>query len=79
MNINIPGINADAAIQNSGSEELFYELLGDVYKIIDEKSDLVETHLRENDIRNYTVQVHALKTTCRMNGAIDLGENFFPL
>lgn len=79
MNINIPGINTEKGIQNSGSEELLIELFGDVYKIIDEKSDLIETYLNEEDLKNYTTQVHALKTTCRMIGAIDLGEDFFSL
>ncbi len=79
MNINIPGIDVDKAIRNSGSMELFTELLGDVYKIIDEKSELVETYLTEKDIKNFTTQVHGLKTTCRMIGAIDLGEDFYTL
>ncbi|WP_026517966.1 Hpt domain-containing protein [Butyrivibrio sp. MC2021] len=79
MDINIPGIDIEKAIVNSGSEELFIELLGDVYKLMDEKSDLVETYLREKDLQRYTVQVHALKTTCRMIGAMDLGEEFFTL
>ncbi len=79
MNINIPGIDIAKAVQNSGSEELFTELLGDVYKLIDDKSNLVETYLREKDLPNYTIQVHALKTTCRMIGAMELGENFFTL
>ena len=79
MNINIPGIEVDKAIRNSGSMELFTELLGDVYKIIDDKSALVESYLKEKDLPNYTTQVHALKTTCRMIGAMDLGEDFFTL
>jgi HPt (histidine-containing phosphotransfer) domain-containing protein len=79
MNINIPGIDIENAIKNSGSEELFIELLGDVYKLMDEKSDLVETYLRDKDLKNFTIQVHSLKTTCRMIGAIDLGEDFFSL
>ena len=79
MNINIPGVDVEKAIANCGSEELLTELLGDVYRIIDEKSDLVETYLREKDIKNYTTLVHGLKTTCRMVGATDLGEDFFTL
>lgn len=79
MNINIPGINIDKAIKNSGSMELFTELLGDVYKLMDEKINLVETYLKDKDIQNFTIQVHSLKTTCRMIGAIDLGEDFFTL
>ena len=79
MNVNIPGVDIEKAIRNSGSEELFIELLGDVYKIIDEKSNLIETYLADNDLKEYTTQVHALKTTCRLIGAMDLGEDFFTL
>ena len=79
MNINIPGLDIEKAIDNSGSIELFTELLGDVHRIIDEKSDLVETYLKNEDLKNYTIQVHALKTTCRMIGAMELGEDFFTL
>ena len=79
MNINIPGIEVDMAIKNTGSEALFTELLGDVYKLMDEKINLVESYLANKDIQNYTVQVHSLKTTCRMIGAMNLGEEFFNL
>ena len=79
MNISIPGIDIEKAIKNSGSEELLLELFGDVYKLMDEKAALVETLLRDKDLKNYTVQVHSLKTTCRMIGAMDLGEDFFTL
>ena len=79
MNINIPGIDTDKAIKNAGSPELFTELLGDVYKLIDEKSNQVEAHLAQKDIKNYIIDVHSLKTTCRMIGAAELGERFFTL
>lgn len=79
MNINIPGIDIVNAIKNSGSEELFTELLGDVYKLMDDKINRVESYLAQGNIQNYTVEVHALKTTCRMIGAMDLGEDFFAL
>ncbi len=79
MNINIPGIDTAAGIRNSSSEELLLELFGDVYKIIDDKSSLAETYLKEKDLKNYTILVHGLKTTCRMIGAIDLGEDFYTL
>ena len=79
MNFNIPGVDINKAIQNSGSEELFTELLGDVYILMDEKCALVETYLKDKDLKNFTIQVHSLKTTCRMIGAMDLGEDFFSL
>ena len=79
MNINIPGIDTGKGIINSGSLELYKDLLNDVYRLIDEKCALVESYLSGNDIQNYTVQVHSLKSTCRMIGAMDLGEEFFTL
>lgn len=79
MNINIPGIDVEKAIKNAGSEELFIELLGDVYKIMDDKIASVKSNLASNNISNYTVEVHSLKTTCRMIGAMELGEDFFML
>ena len=79
MNINIPGIDVEKAIKNAGSEELFIELLGDVYKLMDDKIASVKSNLASNNISNYTVEVHSLKTTCRMIGAMELGEDFFML
>ena len=79
MNINIPGIDSEKGIANSGSEAVYADLLGDVYKIIDEKIALIESYLQAKEIKNFTTQVHALKTTCRMMGATDLGEDFFTL
>ena len=46
---------------------------------MDDKINLVESYLMQGDIQNFTVQVHSLKTTCRMIGAMDLGEDFFTL
>ena len=79
MNIYIPGVDVEKAIKNSGSEELFLELLADVYKLMDGKINLVESYLSQEDLTNYTVEVHSLKTTCRMIGAMELGEEFFAL
>lgn len=79
MNINIPGIDVEKAIKNAGSKELFIELLGDVYKLMDDKIASVKSNLASNNISNYTVEVHSLKTTCRMIGAMELGEDFFTL
>ena len=79
MIIDIPGIDAEKGLKNSGSEETLIELFGDVYKIIDDRISEIEEYIRTNDIKNFTTKVHALKTTCRMMGAIDLGEDFYSL
>ena len=79
MSIHIPGIDIEIGIQNTGSEELLEELLGDVYKLMDEKTDQVENSLTQGNIKNFTTEVHSLKTTCRIIGAVDLGEDFYTL
>ena len=68
----IEGIDVSEGIKNSGSEKLFYELLGDFYKLIDMKSAKLERCLEENQIKDYTIEVHALKNTARMIGAMEL-------
>ncbi|MBO4368514.1 MAG: response regulator [Desulfovibrio sp.] len=75
----IPGIDPQKGIVNAGGEALFTELLGDVHDIIDEKCATIEKFLEEKDIRNFTITVHALKTTCKMIGAMELSSNFFTL
>ena len=77
--ISIPGIDIKKGIANSGGPAVFIELLGDVYGIIDDKCESIEQKLESNDIHGYTIDVHALKTTCRMIGAMELAERFAEL
>ena len=73
---NLPGINAADGIKYSGSEKLWYKLLGDFYKLIDAKANKLEKCLADGLIRDYTIEVHALKNTARMVGAAQLSEWF---
>ena len=75
----IEGLDVKEGIQNSGNEELFLSLLGDFYKLIDSKSNKVEQYLADGLIRDYTIEVHALKSTARMIGAMELSEKFYQL
>ncbi len=75
----IEGLDTKEGIKNSGSVELFMNLLGDFYKLIDAKSNKIESCLAEELIRDYTIEVHALKNTSRMIGAVNLSEQFWNL
>lgn len=75
----IEGIDAREGIKNSGSEELFLSLLGDFYKLIDLKSVKIEKCMADQLIKDYTIEVHALKSTARMIGAMELSEGFWRL
>lgn len=72
----LPGINAADGVKYSGSEKLWFKLLGDFYKLIDAKANKIEKCLADGLIRDYTIEVHALKNTARMVGAAHLSEWF---
>jgi YesN/AraC family two-component response regulator len=72
----IEGIDSAEGVRYSGSKELFINLLGDFYKLIDIKSNKIEKCLSDGMIRDVTVEVHALKTTARMLGASRLSNEF---
>ncbi|MBR3807439.1 MAG: response regulator [Lachnospiraceae bacterium] len=75
----INGLNVAEGIKNCGSLELFNDLLNDFYKLIDTKSAKVEKCLSEGLIRDYTIEVHALKSMARMIGALELSEQFYQM
>lgn len=75
----IEGLDVAEGIRNSGSLELFTNLLGDFYKLIDLKSTKIEKCLADGMIRDYTIEVHALKNTARMVGAMELSELFYKM
>ncbi len=73
----IEGLNVAEGVKNSGSLTLFRSLLGDFYKLIDLKATKIEKCLADGMIRDYTIEVHALKNTARMIGAMELSELFY--
>ena len=72
----IKGLNVIEGIKNSGTRVLFENLLGDFYKLIDMKASKIEKCLADGMIHDYTIEVHALKNTSRMIGALELSEMF---
>lgn len=74
--LQIPGIDVQAGITNCMNEKLFRELLRDFHGLIEEKSNRIERFLEERDIRNFTIEVHAMKSSARMIGALELSDRF---
>ena len=69
------GLNVDAGLGYAGGEEDFYmELLTDYANSADERCESLETFLADNDLNNYEILIHSLKSTSRMVGADDLSE-----
>ncbi len=75
----IEGIDTAEGVKNSGSPELFMNLLGDFYKLIDIKAAKIEKCLADGMIHDYTIEVHGLKNTARMIGAMQLSELFYKM
>ena len=75
----IEGLDVAEGIKNSGTKELFLSLLGDFYKLIDMKATKIEKCLADGMVRDFTIEVHALKNTARMIGAMELSGMFLEL
>lgn len=72
-------LDRSVGIQYCGTEELYESVLEDFYRLIDTKSEKIENLLHDGDIRNYTIEVHALKSTARMIGATEMSELAFEM
>ncbi|MCR5302668.1 MAG: DegV family EDD domain-containing protein [Lachnospiraceae bacterium] len=71
----IPGIDKDAAIRNSGNEESFLTVLKIFHDTYDVKSGEIRQYYDAGDWENYTIKVHALKSSARLVGAVKLGDD----
>lgn len=68
----IDGIDTATGILNCGSEDILYEAIGDFRMSLKTGPDEIEGYRASRDIRNYTVKVHALKSSARLIGAMEL-------
>lgn len=66
-------------IQNCGSRELWQSLRKDFYYLIDFKAEKLANHLSEGQFKEYTIEVHALKNSARLIGALELSRDFADL
>lgn len=64
----IPELNVEAGITASGTPEIYVKVAEDFYNTIDTRTELIETACENDDIENYTIQAHALKTSARLIG-----------
>ena len=72
--INTDIIDTKKGLKNSGSAESYLALLKVFYESIDEKSLELNSFYENKDYKNYTIKVHALKSSARIIGADDFGE-----
>ncbi|MCH5290514.1 MAG: response regulator [Treponema sp.] len=67
-------INLNEALTNCGSANLLKEALTEFHDSIEKKAEQIERYASEQDFKNFTVQVHALKSTARLIGATVLSQ-----
>ena len=68
------GIDAKKGIEFCGSFDMYTPVLELFCDSIDEKRDEIENYYRDGNITDYVVKVHALKSSARVIGAAELGE-----
>ncbi|MBO6108425.1 MAG: response regulator [Eubacterium sp.] len=75
----LEGIDYDTAIANCIEDETLVEAISDFIQTLETKPAEIEGYRLNKDYRNYTIQVHALKSTARLIGATKLSEDAFYL
>ena len=71
----IRGIDTKTAIKNSGSEAAFKAVLKIFYDSIKDKYEELDNAYSSGDWENYTIKIHALKSSARLVGAVELGDS----
>ncbi|WP_051656534.1 response regulator [Butyrivibrio sp. AE3004] len=67
-------VDINAGIEYAGDEDLYAETLRFFRDTIDEKADEIESLYFAENIEDYTIKVHALKSSSRLIGASGLSE-----
>lgn len=70
----IEGIDGSVAVKNSGSEDAFRTVLKIFYDSIEEKSDDLNKYYSDENWGDYTIKIHALKSSAKLIGALDNAE-----
>lgn len=72
--IEIEGLDTEAALKLLGNEKLFWAVLKDYYHVIEKKAALIKSLEEQEDLHRYTIEVHALKSASKQVGALSLSE-----
>lgn len=71
----LEGIDLTEALSICGTKEVLLAAVRDFYLTIDQQANLIEQYLAADDLANYTIKVHALKSAARFIGARKLSED----
>ena len=68
----IEGLDVQEAMRLLGNEKLFWAVLKEYYRVIEKKYNLIRNYEQKEQWREYTTEVHALKSSSRQIGALEL-------
>ncbi|MBR3308186.1 MAG: DegV family EDD domain-containing protein [Lachnospiraceae bacterium] len=71
----IEGINGEKGIKNSGTEDFYRTVLGIFCESVSEKKAELEGFFDNSDWENYTIKIHALKSSARLIGGDALADD----
>ena len=72
--INYKGLNTEKALESLGSPELYQTVVKEYYRSGEDKYNEIHDAYEHEDWDDYTIKVHALKSSSRQIGADELGE-----
>lgn len=72
--IDTEGLDVDSGIQINGSPDGYLSAIRIFSEAAQKKADEIENYYQKGDVKNYTIKVHALKSSAGVIGARDLAE-----
>lgn len=68
------GVDVDTAIQNMIDESTYNEMLDDYYNSVKDDFNNLVNYKNTNDMQNYAILVHSMKSNARSFGFMKLGD-----
>ena len=75
----IDGIDADKGVETAGGEDAYILICHNFYDTAKMRIEMIKEAYGKEDYDNYTIQVHALKSSARLIGAFELSEEALEL
>ncbi|MCR4745949.1 MAG: response regulator [Lachnospiraceae bacterium] len=75
----IDGIDSEKGIELAGGQDVYEVICHNFHDTADTRISMLREAYDAKDIKNYTIQVHALKSTARLVGAYELSERAWQL
>ena len=73
ISLNGTSVNVKKGLKNAGDKEDYLAILKEFYDTADERTEELDRYYSEEDYKDYSILVHALKSSARIIGDEDLG------